>query len=400
MSRNADGLGRKPHKWRGRWRAYLTVGYKPNGDPDRVYVYGATEGECLRKLDQVRRQARHAALDARSLTVDGYLDQWLEEVAPTLAPRTLAIYTSELAHLRPHLGRLRLSQLTPAHVKRAMRAIVGSVVEFGRKGEGGKQTAVLTARAANAARVVLHNALAHAVSEGLIPYNPAAKELVKPLKHAPEEIRVWSAEEVQAFTRATAAGACALHAFFYTALTTGLRVGELGALEWKDVQGTRLVVRRTLGGDGTKTPAGRRVVPLPSDTVSVLAAHRLALATEGVESGLVFPTVNGTPVTRQLARTSLIRWAQRAGVPVLTPHELRHTFASMMIAAGVDPATLARLLGHTSAAFTLRTYVHFFELAQARPALTLTELTGAPEPQGVRVGGTAPKPPAGEGLPN
>lgn len=388
MARNPDGWGRKAHKWRGRWRSYLTVGYRSDGTPDRRYVYGKTEGECLEKLDELRRQARHASVDARSLTVAAFLDLWLEEVAPELSERTVTIYRHDLAHMRSRLGRRKLSALEPKHIRRAMRDIVGSTVEFGKKGEG-KQTAVLTARAANAGRVVLHTALAHAVSEGLIPYNPASKELVKPLRATEPEMVVWTAEEIQRFTETTRAGGCSLHGFFYVLLTTGLRVGELGALEWRDAQGGRIHVRQTLGSDGTKTPAARRTVPVPADAQQLLEEHRRFLLGEGVTSPLVFPTLKGGPVTRQHARKTLHLWAGKAGVLRLSPHGLRHTYASMMIAAGVDAATLARLLGHESAAFTLRTYVHFFERAQAREALTLDQLLGVRDRQGVFLGGTA-----------
>lgn len=400
MGRNAHGLGRKPHRWRGRWRAYLTVGYRSDGEPDRIYVYGKTERECQAKLDELRRQERHAAVDSRHITVGEYLTTWLDEAAPTLSERGAEIYAAELAHLRPHIGKVKLTALTSAHVKKAMRSIVGTTVEFGRKGADGKQTAVLTARAANTARVVLHKALADAVLDGLIPFNPASREFVKPLKIDATEITVWTAAEIEQFLATASSGACSLYAFFYLALTTGLRVGELGALEWRDLQGDSLHVTRTIGGSGTKTPAGRRIVPVPADARQVLDVYRATKALDGVETPLVFSTSPGGHITRQLARTSLLRWSNRAGVTALTPHGLRHTFASMMIAAGVDAATLARTLGHKSPAFTMKRYVHFFERAQARQALTLAELTGSRERLGVFLGGTNPQATTEGAVPN
>lgn len=389
MARNPDGQGRKPHKIkRGGWRAYLTVGYKPDGKPIRKYVYGKTQGEVLTKLDEARRLANLGVTDPGSLTVDQYLDEWLASKAAEVSPSTLRIYTSELAHLRPHIGKARLAKLRPADVRRAVRALPGTTVEFGRKGKG-KQTAVLTTRAANAARTVLSNALADAVHDGLLPVNPASSDRVKSLKHDEREINVWTAQQVTAFLDTCLRDGCVLYAYFYTALTTGLRVGELAALRWSDLTESTLRVERSADASWTKTPAGRRTVPLPVDARQVLEQHKAALRIEGVDSLLVFPTASGGPVTRYYARSALTRWSGKANVPRRTPHELRHTYASMMIAAGVDPATLSRWMGHSSPAFTMRRYVRFFERAKPKEALTLRELVGS---QGGAVGGAGHSP--------
>lgn len=371
MARQAKGLGRKPHRWRGRWRAYVTTGYAADGEAERKYVYGKTLEACIAKIDEARRRLK-LGQHTSNMPLSDYLDSWLESKSLEVEPRTAAIYAAELEHVRAHLGRERLSKLTPAHVKRMMRAIVGSKVTFGTN-----QAAVLTPRSANAARNVLHNALADAVLDGLIELNPASKERVRPLKGNEREIVVWTAREVRVFVDTCAAGGASLHAFFYTALTTGMRVGELSALTWRDVTDTTIQVRATGEKRGAKTDAGNRVLSLSADTADVLRRHRLVLEAEGVKSPLVFPTGNGRQVTRQHARTSLLRWARLAGVTPLSPHGLRHTYASMMIAAGANPAELARLLGHSSAAFTLRTYVHFFERARKREAPTLQELMGS-----------------------
>lgn len=388
MGRNADGLGRKPHKWRGRWRAYLTLGYHADGRPVRKYVYGRTEGECLAAVDEARRLASLGVTDPGGMTVDAWLDEWLASKRAEVAASTLRIYESELAHIRPFIGRVRLGRLRPADVRRAMRALPGQVVEFGKKGEG-KQATVLTARAANMARRVLASALSDAVRDGLIAVNPADRERVKPLKHEERDVNVWTATEVQRFLDACLTDACALYAYFYTALTTGLRVGELAALRWADLTESTLRVERSVDSSWTKTPAGRRTLPLPVDTRQVLDRHRAVLAVERIGGPLVFPTSSGGPVTRHHANATLKRWSSRAGVPRRTPHELRHTYASMMIAAGANPSELARLLGHTNASFTLRRYVHFFESARPRSAPTLRDLMGA---QGGTTWGYNPSP--------
>src|SRR5690606_12968993 len=148
---------------------------------------------------------------------------------------------------------------------------------------------------------------------------------------------------------------------------------------WSDVTESTLNVRRSIDSAWTKTPAGRRTLPLPLDAGQGLERHAHGLRLARLHGGLVFPTASGQPVTPHHANGMLRPWSIKAGVPRRTPHELRHTYASMMIATGVDPAELARLLGHTSPSFTLKRYVHFFEQSRPRRAPTLRELL---DPQG------------------
>lgn len=393
MSRNADGLGRKPHKWRDRWRAYLTVGYKLDGQPDRLYVYGRTQTECLQKLDEARRKvADGQPVKAPPETLAAYLEAWLEQKSLEVKPRTLTIYRADLEPVMRLLGRKKLAKLKPAEIQAAIRSIVGSTRAY-RTGRGKPRRVELTAKTANAARASLSNALEDAVALDLIPSNPVAR--VKPLKHEPKGITVWTAEQVMRFTTTTRAAGADYHALYYLALTTGLRAGELIALEWTDLQGELLKVQRSASVDGRiaapKTRAGTRVLPLSPDTVEALSSHRAGLTEAGLESHLVFPTRNGTMISHSNLRRGLHAWADRAEVPRIRPHDLRHTYASMAIASGMDVAELARRLGHTNPGFTLRQYVHFFELAAPRTAPTLAQLTGTA--RGVQPGTAIPERP-------
>lgn len=403
MSRNADGLGRKPHKWRGRWRAYLTNGYEPSGKPIRTYVYGRTQAECQEKLDEARKQHK-AGVAARKgpITVDRYLDDWLKHKALQVKPRTVEIYRAELAHARPHIGRRQLARLTPKHVQDMMAAIVGSQVTYtyhrrpaeeGQPAREYKRTVTLTARAANETKSILANAFDDAMTQGLMSHNPA--RVVKALRHEEAELTVWSAEEIAAFTKATLEGKCPHHALFYLALTTGMRAGELIALERKDLRGDRLKVERTASTKGTvgspKSKAARRVLALPPDTVATLKAHMAAVDDLGIRSTLLFPSASGSMLQHTNLLKSLRAWARKAKVTEIRVHDLRHTFASMAIAAGMHAAELARILGHADPSFTMKTYVHFFELARPRSAPTLAELMGSENRKGVFPGGTEPE---------
>lgn len=397
MARNADGLGTRPHKWRGRWRGGLTVGYHPDGRPDRRWVYGTTQAECQGKLDELRRQHAAGLTSARpkALTLTAYLEEWLAQKALEVKPRTVEIYRNELVHATKVLGRMKLASIKPADVQRMMRAIVGSKVTYTYYRSDKKvvtRTVTLTARAANEAKSILSNAFDDAMTLGLIASNPARP--VKGLRREQPELKVWTAEQITKFTNMTRAEGADYHALFYLALTAGLRAGELLALEWRDLEGARLHVSRTATTNrGLSTPKSRasdRVLALPSDTLEALATHRAGLAEAGIESPLIFPTRSGTMANHSNVRRSLHGWADKAKVPHIRLHDLRHTYASMAIFAGVNAVELARQLGHADASFTLKRYAHFFERATPRTPPTLAELTGSENRKVVFPGGTRP----------
>lgn len=398
MSRNADGLGRKPHRWRGRWRAFLTTGYKLDGRSERQYVYGATQAECQAKLDDVRRQKAAGLLAAqpKTLTLNAYLSDWLDHKALEVKARTVQVYRAELVHATRYLGRKKLASITPADIQKMMRAIVGSEITYAYQERAGKthmRSVTLTARAANQAKSILGNALDDAVILGLIASNPARP--VRSLRHEPPELKVWTAEEVQRFTETTLVRAAAYHALFYVALTAGLRAGELIALEWADLTDDRLHVARTANSDGEVTePKSRtsdRILALPSDTLETLERHRFALQQEGITSPLVFPTAAGTMASHSNLLRSLHAWSKAAGVTIIRVHDLRHTYASMAIFAGMNAVELARRLGHSDASFTWKKYAHFFERMTPRETPTLAQLIGSENGKGVQIGGTNAK---------
>lgn len=374
MARNLDGLGRKVHRWRGRWRSYLTVGYLPNGNPDRRYVYGSTAEECQAALDALRREKEAGSFSgtvARPGTLGAWLDTWLEEKARTVKPRTLTIYRHEIGNVPERLKRTRLDRLTPLDVQKALAYIADTK----------------SPRASKAARTVLSAAMRDAVRLGVASRNPVS--VVSAVAYQPAESTVWTAAEVFKFLEASEEGRSWYRPLFYTALATGARMGELFALTWGDLNGATLSIEKTLTGQGKnrgigtpKTRAGRRLVHLGSDVLEMLTDHRRSLELTGLPvdpSALMFPAESeeGGPLNHSNTRRALHHWADKAGVPRIRPHDLRHTYASMAIAQGATPADLARQLGHADPGFTLKRYVHFFERARPRAVPTLAELLGS-----------------------
>ena len=364
MARNAHGEGQAPHKWRGKWRGSIFVGYGEEGKQKRKYCYAKTREDCLTKWNALKRQQQDSALPAGpSFSVKQWFDHWLLVKDKEICPRTLEDYGYTLRHILPHLGRTKLDKITPLQVQCMQLAIADAV----------------SARAAVQARGLVHNALDDALKLGLVARNVVAA--VAPVKYEKPEFQIWTAAEVVRFLEF--AKASPYYPVFYTALTLGLRPGELIALHWDDVDGNKVHVRHNVSIVknkpvlGTpKTKRGNRILTLPDDTLEVLMQQGEALAQDKCDSPLVFPSrTRGFLQHGNLLRT-LRLYSERAEVTRVRMHDLRHTYASMRIAHGADIVRLSRDLGHANASFTLDVYAHLFTKHQQHEAPSLNELVG------------------------
>ena len=160
-----------------------------------------------------------------------------------------------------------------------------------------------------------------------------------------------------------------LGVLFFTDAYAGQRRGEITGLSWPevDLDAGVILVRETAAGDGPKSDAGTRAVPLPDVVVSALrawrrvqAADRLAWGADWHESDRVFTHEQGLPVTGQWASRRFQLLAYRAGLPPVRLHDLRHGAASLMKAAGHDTKYISAALGHSKTSFTDAAYVTLF----------------------------------------
>ncbi len=354
QKRRAKGEGgiyrRKDGRWAGQYVVETTAG------PKRRYVYGKTRkeaGEKLRKALADRDEG--LTFGAGSLMLGDYLSRWLNDsVRGTVKTKTFEGHESMVrVHIVPVLGRVKLKALNPADIQRLYRQ---------------KLDQGLSSSTVQCVHKTLHKALKRAVRWGLIPRNVSdAVDAPRPSK---PEIMPLNAKQLNRFLHA--AKDDRLFALYQLAMTTGLRLGELLGLHWKDVDLSRAVlsVNRTLTRTGAdklsfgrpKSAKSRRSVGLMLDTVEVLKQHRQWQQAAGLykDEGLVFCTRVGTPLNPSNVRNRSFKpLLKSAGLPDLTFHTAtRHTYATLLLSKGVHPKIVQEVLGHAQIGLTLDTYSH------------------------------------------
>ena len=231
---------------------------------------------------------------------------------------------------------------------------------------------------------LLYGAMGAAEQFRLIPRNPVADVTAPKQKPPPKQI--LNDEQLDTFMAAIQADDI-WRDFFYTELTTGLRLGEICGLRWEDFDAEHgvLKIQRTVhvekGGvltvGDTKTYAGTRKIVLPASTVQVLCERKNTTLTEWIFSNPLKPEL---PVNPRTAYSRLKALLKSAGLPSIRFHDLRHTFSTHALSSGVDAKTLSGILGHSRASFTLDTYTHVTGDMQKRASEVvgdfLTELLG------------------------
>ena len=309
--------------------------------------------------------ARGTYVDPSKETVGEFLDRWLRDyVEPSLSLRSQLRYRDIVRmDLLPHLGTIPIQALRPAHVLAAEQALRTA----GNRKTGGTLAPATVRKIHN----VLHRALTHAVAWQVIPVNPA--DAIDRPTVATAAPRTLSPDQTRVLLNALEGHRFGLP--LRTALLCGLRLSELLALRWADVDwaGSRLIVLQSLDSrhDGvvrfkaTKTHRSARPVSVPPHLLDALAQHRLDQAERPRAAGelwtdldLVFATDRGLPLTSGWVRKAFYALLEDCGLPRLPLHGLRHTMASLMLAAGEHPKVVSERLGHSNPSFTLNVYGH------------------------------------------
>ncbi len=308
-------------------------------------------------------------VEPSKITTGAYLEQWVAGVKSAVRGSTWRSYEVAMRlHISPILGRVPLQQLT----RNQVRAMYDQLGASGR-----------SVKTVHNTHLALRKALADAVDDGLIRTNPAERAHKLPTDRP--EMLTWSREELRVFLdRSTADPNLPLWRLL---AMTGVRRGEALGVRWSDLDldGARLSVRQQLVRQGDlvtfgppKTKAGRRSIALDPGTVEALRDRRaqwrdekLALGEGYQDLDLVFARADGRPHDPDVISQQFETATRRAGVKRIRLHDVRHTHATLGLAAGIHPKVMQERLGHSSIVVTMDRYSHVIPNMQDEAAAKL-----------------------------
>ncbi len=335
---------------------------------------------------------QHRVLPAQTPHFGEFADGWLRRVrARGLKPKTIESYEATVnTHLRPVFGEMRLGAI----IRRDIEAFVTTLAETGTRPGKKKQRVPLSSTTVNYALCILKFVFKDAVEQGHLSDSPAApvRSLRSPDDSDGDRLHFLQPEEIRRLLEVAEEPYGTLYRI---AVYTGLRRGEILGLRWRDLdlQKGMLYVRRTLGRvkDGEeyvireaplKTRHSRRVIDL---SVSLVQALLDFPAGDDPARDYLFCTPGGGPLDPDNLTRTFQRHLTLAGIPEIRFHDLRHTHASLLIAAGVHPKAIQARMGHANITTTLNTYGHLmpsaFEGVSARLDALLQTQGGKKSPE-------------------
>ena len=357
------------------WKIVLELGPDQLGKRKRrIETFHGGKREADKELTRLLRQLDMGLLaDSGRLRTSEYLDKWLEHAAASVAPRTAERYASiARLHLAPALGHHRLEALKPMHIA----AYYTEALRSGRHdGKGG-----LSAQTVVHHHRVLHEALRQAVRWQLLSSNPV--EAVDSPRVQKYEMNVLDEAQTRALIDATEGGEMGVPVLL--AVTTGMRMGELLGLHWREVdlgQGKVSVTQslQASKSDGLvfrppKTKKSRRSIPLTATSTLALRQHRkeqlerrIAGPDSFEDNDLVFPRQDGRPWHPATFSSAWTRLRDSLALTIRF-HDLRHTHATLLLRQGIHVKVVSERLGHSTVAITLDTYSHVLPDMQEQAA--------------------------------
>ena len=355
----------------GRWRQLTKGGFR-------------TRREAQAALNEAKAALRAGTfVEPSRLTLGAFLtEQWLPTVRAAVRPTTWTTYRIYAeAQVLPALGNVPLQTLMAAHLNR----LYADLAEHGRRdGRGG-----LKPKSVRHVHVLLHKALSDAVRWGLVARNVA--DAADPPRVPRQERAVWSADELRTFLEATSGDRLA--AMWLLFATTGMRRSELLGLPWRAVdleaspgrlavvQAVVVVNRQPVIVTEAKTATSLRQLAIDPFTVAALKAHRvrqleerLAWGPAWVDTGLVFTREDGQVLHPEHVTKRFARLVRDAGLPPITLHGVRHSYATAALAAGEPLKVVSERLGHASISITANLYQHVLPSMDERTANAVANL--------------------------
>jgi len=365
----------------GRWEGRVVIGYDDKGLPKTKNVLAKTKADCVAKLESLKESVAPAtAVKIRAdMPFGEWMEFWYENYSkPMLRPSSQRSYEDFIRlYIRPKLGSVPLNKLTMNDLQR----FFNWMRKDGRTLHGETRGGGLSDNMVRNCHSLCRRALEKAVAERLIVKNPIEECKAPPIRR--QEMQLLTREELQRLLiQAKDEG---YYEVFLLELTTGLRVGELMALQWDDLNfktGELRIERQVyrtkeeLLIQEPKTKASIRTVILPSPVVEALKEYK-----KTVSSQWMFPSPKKEDAPLAPAATShrLSKILSHAGCKKVRFHDLRHVFATNALEHGMDVKTLSTAIGHVSSATTLNVYAHVTDDMQRQAAAKIDRGIGKVE---------------------
>ena len=304
-----------------------------------------------------------------------FAEEWLESYAKLNLRNTSYERMKQLrTRVYPAIGHLRMDKITARHIQHF-------ITDLALNGKSLKTGKPLSRKTVVHHLSFISDVFSYAVKMEMLTDNPCRRVTVP--KGEKKEKEIYTLEEVEQLFNLLEDAPLKYRTFFTLAIYSGFRRGELLGLEWKDIDWENCVisVKRTsnytaekgIYTDTTKTKKSQRSLKFPIVVMDLLRAfkeeqeeERERIGDKWQDHDRLFTKWNGLPMNPQTPYGWFMEFCEKHDFRFCNIHSMRHSHASILIAAGVDVATVSADLGHSNCNTTLGIYTHEFAMQKAR----------------------------------